>query len=86
MGKLSNKGGRERNREEIGAGDARPSPLVLPAAQNRHATQAKAIPDYNVSRQRTRKLRDSAHDYNLQEILKYVGLNCILLLHQTCPN
>ena len=53
---------------------------MSPVRQNRHATQAKAIPDYNVSRQRTRKLRDSAHDYNLQEILKYVGLNCILFV------
>ena len=56
LGELSNKGGRgQRNREEIGAG-AGASPLVLarfareffvatpllrPARQNRHATQAK---------------------------------------------
>ena len=41
LGALSNKGGRgQRNREEIGAG-ARP--LVRPARQNRHATQASSI-------------------------------------------
>ena len=41
LGALSNKGGRgQRNREEIGAG-ARP--LVRPARQNRHATQASGI-------------------------------------------
>ena len=45
MGALSNKGGRaQRNREEIGAGVIifiAASPLVRPARQNRHATQAK---------------------------------------------
>ena len=45
LGALSNKGGREqRNREEIGAGAVfiffAASPLVRPARQNRHATQA----------------------------------------------
>ena len=37
LGELSNKGGRgQRNREEIG------TPLLRPARQNRHATQAKS--------------------------------------------
>ena len=39
LGALSNKGGRgQRNCEEIGA-----SPLVCPARQNRHATQANYL-------------------------------------------
>ena len=43
LGALSNKGGRgQRNREEIG-GTA--TPLLRPARQNRHATQAKAKGD-----------------------------------------
>ena len=56
LGKLSNKGGRgQRNREEIGAGAAAlplvlarfareffvATPLLRPARQNRHATQAR---------------------------------------------
>ena len=41
-GELSNKGGRgQRNREEIGAGAT--SPLVRPARQKRHATQANFL-------------------------------------------
>ena len=49
LGVLSNKGGREqRNREEIGAGATwatfiflAATPLLRPAGQNRHATQAR---------------------------------------------
>ena len=41
LGELSNKGGRgQRNREEIGAEATWTTPLLRPAGQNRHATQA----------------------------------------------
>ena len=46
LGALSNKGGRgQRNRDEIGAGATFlvASPLVRPARQNCHATQAKIV-------------------------------------------
>ena len=43
VGRVSNKGGRgQRNREEIGAGATFAAmPLLRPARQNRHATQAR---------------------------------------------
>ena len=52
LGALSNKGGRgQRNREEIGAEAT--TPLLCPARQNRHATQANSALTIQLLAQRT---------------------------------